>query len=904
MSSFPSGTVTFLFTDIEGSTKLAQQYPEEMPALLARHNEILTRAIEAHHGFVFQIVGDSFSAAFHNAGDALNAVLDAQRALHREAWSPAPVKVRMGIHTGAAQWKAESSDPRYSGYATVALAERVMSAGHGGQILISQAAYDLLIGNLPVHVQFIDMGEYHLKDILRPQHLYQLTVPDLPAEFPALRTLIRRNHNLPVNLTSFIGRARELAETKERLAGARLLTLTGPGGTGKTRLSIELGGEVLSAFGDGVWLIELAPLADPALMIQTIAAVFGLRENPGRPLVDQVTDYLRARQLLLILDNCEHLVEACAKLAEALLHTCPHLKILASSREPLGIPGETTYRVPSLYLPDQTQVTPEAILGCEAVQLFVDRACAAHPDFRITDRNAPYVAQICRRLDGIPLALELAAARTRVLSPEQIASRLDDRFRLLTGGSRTALPRQQTLRALIDWSYDLLTGPEKALFRRLAVFVGGWTLDAAEEVCAGNGIEQYEVLDLLTQLVDKSLVIANAQDGTVRYHRLETIHQYAREKLFESDEAFHVRQCHLDYFIKLVRWGGENWFGPASQKVEARLGAEGDNIRSALSWTLENRPEEAMKLISWVTLMGLWIMRGQITEARSWCETALARLETLSPETEPALRNLVRMKAKGWNYLAMAQMNLGDHHASRDAAEKSVKLAREVGDRRILAQALASLGIGAAYTGDTDYALEVTGESLELCRQGGYRRTLAWAINTMIHIYGIKGDPVQKQNYENQYKSLRQEAGLPFDPAESAMVLSEQAYRRGDYAEALQHVESALSNLAERGDKYRLTGFQSEVAHFLRQQGRYTEALRFYRRSIRLWQDFGHRGAVAHQLECFAYISIAQDQSPRAVRLLSAAEALRGVSDSVRTPIEQKEFEEATSRLRTQMDPA
>ena len=447
MGNLPSGTVTFLFTDIEGSTKLAQTYPDEMPALLERHNDILNQAIQAHHGWVFQIVGDSYSAAFHNVTDAMQAVLDAQHAMQSEAWSPALIKVRMGIHTGPAQLQDISKGSHYSGYATLATTQRVMSAGHGGQILISQTVHELIVNNIHQDVTLIDMGEHHLKDVIPKQHLYQLQAADLPSEFPPLKTQKIINHNLPLNLTSFIGREKEISEIKARLEESRLLTLIGPGGTGKTRLSIQAGMEALPKQPNGVWMVELAPITDPALVLQTVAAVFDLRESPDHPFKEQINDYLRAKSLLLILDNCEHLVEACAKFAEETLKACPQIKILASSRESLGVSGETTYRVPSLHLPDQLEVTYETVSKYESVRLFADRASAVNPKFQLTEKNASAIAQICRRLDGIPLALELAAARVKVLSVEQIAERLDDRFRLLTGGSRTALPRQQTLRA-------------------------------------------------------------------------------------------------------------------------------------------------------------------------------------------------------------------------------------------------------------------------------------------------------------------------------------------------------------------------------------------------------------------------------------------------------------------------
>ncbi|MGZ9234085.1 MAG: adenylate/guanylate cyclase domain-containing protein, partial [Anaerolineales bacterium] len=399
MTPKPSGTVAFLFTDIEGSTVLAQRHPDKLPALLTRHREILQRSIESHQGYIFQVVGDSFSAAFHSASDALGAALDAQIQLHYEDWGDAPIKVRMGIHTGIAEL---ADDPNtqgpYSGYATIALTQRIMSVGHGGQILVSQTTYELARDTQMGDSQFIDMGEHHLKSILRPVRLYQLNAPRLPFQFPALKSLDYSPHNLPEQLTSFVGREQDIVEITNLLGSARLVTLTGSGGTGKTRLSLQVAAEQVGNFQDGVWLIELASLQDPAYLISTIASTFSLREAQGSPLQDTVTDFLRTKHMLLILDNCEHLVEACADLANHLLHTCSKLKLIATSREALDIDGETIFRVPSLK-------------ETESSKLFVERARKIDPRFRWTERNAAAIAQICVRLDGIPLAIELAAAR-------------------------------------------------------------------------------------------------------------------------------------------------------------------------------------------------------------------------------------------------------------------------------------------------------------------------------------------------------------------------------------------------------------------------------------------------------------------------------------------------------------
>ncbi|MBI3169440.1 MAG: adenylate/guanylate cyclase domain-containing protein, partial [Chloroflexi bacterium] len=443
--ALPTGTVTFLFTDIEGSTKLWEQHPEAMKAALAKHDSILKEAIEANHGQVIKKTGDGFHAVFVTAIDAVHASIHAQQSLYSTFVlqdSSCILKVRMGLHTG----EAELRDGDYYG-GTLNRAARIMSVGHGGQVLISGVTAEVAREHLQDGVSLLDLGDYSLKGLTHIEKIFQLVASGLQKDFPALMSIVTATNNLPTQLTSFIGRERELREAKEKLSSARLLTLIGPGGTGKTRLSIQLGAEMIPHFTDGVWFIEFAPLADPALILQTIASVLNVRAQMGVSLKDIVIDYLRAKNPLLIFDNCEHLVEASAQLADEFLHNAANLTIIASSREALGIGGETVYRVPSLSLPDFRSLQDcGSLIRFESVQLFVERASAANPKFHLTDENASYVAQICSRLDGIPLALELAASRVSAFTPEQIAKRLDDRFKLLTGGSRTALPRQQTLR--------------------------------------------------------------------------------------------------------------------------------------------------------------------------------------------------------------------------------------------------------------------------------------------------------------------------------------------------------------------------------------------------------------------------------------------------------------------------
>ncbi len=504
----------------------------------------------------------------------------------------------------------------------------------------------------------------------------------------------------------------------------------GPGGTGKTRLALQITEELLPSFADGVWLVELAPLTDGSLIPQTIASIFGLRELPNLPILTIVTDYLRAKQLLLILDNCEHLVEACAKLIDHLLRSCPQLKLIATSREALDIAGETVYRVPSLSLPNQVQVTREAVMGFESVQLFVERASAVNPKFSLTHENASDVAQICRRLDGIPLALELAAARSSVFSPKEIVARLDDRFRLLTGGSRTALERHQTLCALIDWSYDLLSSEEQTLLRQLSVFAGGWTFDAAEAVCP-----DLDVLNLLTQLVDKSLVMvdADAQDGPTRYNLLETIRQYARDKLLEAGEAEQTRNRHLDFFLKFAETAETYMDGPGELEWGILFDAEYDNLRTALEWGLEQDVEKALRLGSAVPLF--WIKRGYEGEGRRLLIETLARAQTLwSEATTP---EWIMFQARVWNALGYFANAQGDTIGSLKAFERSAELFRQVGEKRMLARVLSSIGLARRLFGQSEAAYAAAEEAVALAREVGDKATLGGALSNMAGVMSL-----------------------------------------------------------------------------------------------------------------------------------------------------------------------
>jgi len=706
MSSLPKGTVTFLFTDIEGSTKLWEKHPEAMQSALAKHDSILKEAVQSNNGHVIKTTGDGIHAAFSTAIDAINASLTAQRNLHssfNRNPSSLVIKVRMGLHTGEAELR---ENDYYGG--TLNRAARIMSVGHGGQILLSETTLYVAQEHLPGDVSALDLGLHHLKGLHRPEHIYQLNAPDLEQDFPALNSLSYATNNLPAQLTSFIGRERELLEAKTRLEDARLLTLIGPGGTGKTRLSIQLGSQLVSDFKDGVWLAELATISDPALVLQAIASALDVRETPGAPLKTILHDFLREKQLLLILDNCEHLIEASAQVADECLRVAPDIKILASSREALGINGETVYRVPSLSLPAQDEVTKDAAMRCESVQLFVERASAANPKFQITDENASPVAQICSRLDGIPLAIELSASRITVFSPEQIAKRLDDRFKLLTGGSRTALPRQQTLRALIDWSYDLLNEDERALLRRLSVFAGGWTFEAAETIC-----NTLDVFEYLPQLVNKSLVTVKDGGEEPRYYLLETIRQYARDKLLEAGEGEGTRDRHFAYFLEMAETARPELL-KREHEVEwtKRLEAEYDNIRTAVEWGLSKDPFAVLGMI--YALSQFLLVTTFAIEGHRWATAALKQVDSLAEPGEPLTAEQLALKAKGLASLSFLSFSMGDTAKSGLEAEEAIPLLRAIEDRWSLTLVLTFLVAAKLQAGEVKASFEASNEMHKL----------------------------------------------------------------------------------------------------------------------------------------------------------------------------------------------
>ncbi|HZJ22825.1 MAG TPA: AAA family ATPase, partial [Anaerolineales bacterium] len=703
-------------------------------------------------------------------------------------------------------------------------------------------------------------------------------------------------NNLPVQLTSFIGREHELAEAKQKLEGARLLTLIGPGGTGKTRLSLQLAADMVPSFNDGVWLVELAPLTDPSLILQSVASILGVREQRGMPLLDIVLNFLRAKNLLLILDNCEHLIEASAQLADQVLHISPNIKIIASSREALGINGETVYRVPSLNLPDPGKVTRETLEGFESIKLFVERAQAANPNFNLTDSNAASIIQICRRLDGIPLALELAAARIKVFSAEQIATRLDDRFRLLTGGSRTALPRQQTLRALIDWSHDMLSGEERALLRRLSVFSDGWTFEAAEAMCP-----DIDAMELLTQLINKSLVIVEDHAEEPRYRLLETVRQYARDKLLEAGEAEQMRDWHLEYFHDLAVKAEPRLYGYEALKWVNRLEAEHDNLRAAMEWGIEQHLTVTLEMC--VALHPFWFRRGLETEGLMIAEEALSRIHTLPRLEGAAKRQQTTLIANAWLAMGLLAFSRGDNKQAIAADGIAANLARQLGDNSLLARAIGFEASGRLVTGDVQGLDAFIQEGVAAARESGdvfaHGMMLGmFASRMMMSGYDLDAAKV----YEDESLALLRKSGNRWGLTMTLMSLGLAARYQGRMEEARSKLSVCLPIFQEIGDQHRANMILSELAHIDRVEGRYDLAAQAYRLTITEWERLGHRAAVANQLECFAFIAKRYEEAERAANLFGAAEALREFINIPMTIVERVEYDQEVADLRAGMD--
>ena len=821
MAELPSGTVTFLLTDVEGSTARWEKQPDAMAAALTRHDALIRAAIIQHDGSVVKTMGDAFHAVFRDASDAVAAAVDAQRRLLDESWDDlGGLRVRMALHTGV----TEERDGDYYGPPMNRVA-RLLSIGHGGQILLSEATAALTRDGLPDRVTLDDLGAHRLKDLTRPERVFQLLAPDLPTETRPLASLDARPHNLPTHPTPLIGR-KEVAAAVEALLlrdDVRQVTLTGPGGTGKTRLSLQVAADLLDRFEHGAFFIDLAPISDPALVVSTIAQTLGVPDSAGRPRLDVLADALRSRQMLLVLDNFEQVLSNATDVSE-LLRACPRLTILVTSRAALQIRGEHEYPVPALSLPTAGQsTTPAALSQYAAVTLFIERAVAVKPDFAVTNENAPAVAEICIRLDGLPLAIELAAARIRLLTSQAMLARLERRLALLTGGARDLPARQQTLRGTIAWSYDLLDEAERRLYRRLGVFVGGCTLESAEAIGGMTGDQALNVLDGVTSLVAKSLLRQQEQpDGEPRFTMLETIRADALERLEQKGEVDEAHQRHAAFVLVLAEDAEPALRGPEQGKWLARLEAEHDNLRVALTWAVKHDAETSQRLGG--ALWRFWYIRGHPREGRDWLDRVLAvGLEA---------RTVARVRAlNGAGNLARTQ---GEFDYARALQQEALALAQELQDREGEALVLADFASVLAQLGDSA-AERLVDELLAMLRTQG---DSPWAQHLM---------------------------------ATTLCTRAELARGRGDLARARELTEEVLAALRRLGDLAYTATALANLAGIVHVQGDHAGAARYYREALLQQQQLGDREGIAYSLAGLAGLAAARGRPVRALRLAAAS---------------------------------
>ncbi|WP_371934524.1 LuxR C-terminal-related transcriptional regulator [Mycobacterium sp. TY815] len=868
MSELPTGTVTLLLADVESSTQLWETEPDAMVAAIARLDQSVSDAVTAHDGVrpVEQGEGDSFVIAFARASDAVACAVELQRA------PLAPIKLRIGIHTGEVRLRDEGN---YVGPAINRTA-RLRDLGHGGQTVLSATTSELVVDQLPAEAWLTDLGSHVLRGLPRPERVVQLSHPDLRNDFPPLRTEgPSRTHNLPPQLTSFIGRQAEIASLREALAAARLVTLTGAGGVGKTRLAVHVAAEIATEFPDGVFYVDLAPITHPDVVAVTAARALGLPDQPGRSTTDTLLRFIGGRRLLIVLDNCEHLLDATARLVTEMLSKATGLTVLATSREPLGVTGEATWQVPSLGLAD------------EAIALFTDRAKLAKAGFTIPDEHTAVVAEICARLDGMPLAIELAAARVRTLTVTEIVDGLHDRFRLLTGGSRTAVRRQQTLRASVEWSHALLTETERVLFRRLAVFLGGFDLDAALAVASGDAIERHQIMDQLTLLVEKSLVVAENSGGRTRYRFLETVRQYALEKLSESGEGDETRCRQRDHYTALAILLDAPGRTDYEQRIK-QAEIEMDNLRAAFAWSLENSDQEhALQIAS--ALQPLWHGRGRLLEGCAWFEAALGDAD--HPELDP--RTLARALADKALLTTFVDYSV-------DPAQRALEIARGLDDPALTARVLTACGVSAGGgNNDPEAARAYFAEAIGLARAVGDLWRLSHVLARQSNTAVTLGDPIAAREAAEEGQQLADAIGNRFDARQCRLSLAMASLMEGNLPVAVQQLSIAVADCETSHDEFHkplaLMGLGVAQAHAGDAQAAYESADAAMKVAPDVGEYFLGIGAVTVAAAALAagdvptaqragedawrYLALAQPGTAVAQRAFNAVEAARVQGD-------------------------
>jgi predicted ATPase/class 3 adenylate cyclase len=859
--------VTMLFTDIEGSTRLWEAHPEQMQGALARHDGLVRESIEGAGGRVVKTAGDGFCAAFESAPAAMRAAVVMQRAMAEEPWpAETPIRIRVAVHSAACEARAGD----YFGPAVNRVA-RLLAIANGGQTVVSGATHALVHDTLDDGVSLRDCGDHRLKDLLRPERVYQVHGVDVPDVLSPLRSLDNPalSHNLPQQVSSFIGRDDAVKEVRGALDTSRLVTLTGAGGVGKSRLAVQVAAEMLDGSGDGVFLVELASRQDPEWVVGAVASALWVREQPGRPLVDTLIDALGQRRLLLILDNCEHVRDAAAGLTARLLRWCPGVVVLATSREPLGVAGEHLYRVPSLDVPPDGASAVAEVLGCSAVDLLVERAGQQRSDATLGAANAGAVASICRRLDGIPLAIELAAARLSSLSFDELSARLDQQFRLLVAGDRTGVPRHRTLQALVDWSYDLLEPDERNALRRLSTFAGGFTLESAHAVVAGGGGDEWDTLDIVTSLVDKSLVQADHADSGTRYRLLEPVRQYAAERLAAEgdDEVWAARVAHRDHFLALSETAAPElrqrdqlvWFD--------RLSVEHDNLRAALATSFadpdRSGAQGAMRLVT--ALKEYWLVRGSVTEYADACEAAVVRIAPADPPTlvVPAL-----LAANA------ARRGRDDFDVASRHADRALTTALAAGDVVLLAEAHTALGLTLSLMTD-DRARANLDRAVELARVAGDERVLADALRARGFAATFKGTTqldVRRAACEEGLAILRSHRDLT-GMSGAINLLAVIALELGDLAVARSYLEEGAELDRRLGDPSAISTGQVNLALLTINLGDLDAARRHLAEALRISRQLGERMALAYILLGFGLGASARGEHGMAARLHGAADA-------------------------------
>jgi predicted ATPase/class 3 adenylate cyclase len=888
----PSGTITFLFTDIESSTKLWEQYPDQMGKSLPVQETILREEIARHGGHVFKTVGDGVYAVFGDTLSAVSAAGDAQQRLVETSWeTPGGLRVRMALHTGTAQLQGGD----YFGPALNRIA-RILSAGHGGQVLVSEATRTLVERDLPKGSSLRDQGLHRLKDLAQPEHIFQLVTPGLPDDFPQLRSLDAFPNNLPRQLTSFVGREREMMDVKNLLSTSPLLTLTGSSGSGKTRLALQVGAELVETFRDGVWLVALEVVSDQLMVPRAIASAVGVHEDlsfVARPLSDVLVDSLKEKSLLLIVDNCEHVLSASAEIATLLLRSCPDVRILATSQERLGVGGERVYQVSSLSIPSPQQPpTAERLAQYEAVRLFTERAALSQPRFTLTAGNAPAVAQVVQQLEGIPLAIELAAARVKVMSVDQIAARLNERFRLLTVGPRTDAPRHQTLRAALDWSYDLLSEAEQGLLRRLAVFAGSFDLEAVEAICGDQA--GADILDLLSRLVEKSLVMFDEQDATARYRLLETVRLYGQEMLTAAGEEPAVRARHRDWYLIMAERAEPALAGPEQKDWLDRLELEHDNFRAALRWSLSGDDETGPLLRLAGALWRFWEIRGHWIEGRKWLETTLAK--TAGVEGPSRIKVL-----SGAANLAFDQ---GDFPRAHALGEGTLALSQKVGDKQGTVVCLNLLGLEACSIENFGRARELGAESLRLSQELGDTMGIAGGLAILGLVARGEGDTTKA--IEQLTQSLQHFRALG-DRLRSSLVLLNLGLvvrEQGDLNQARVLFEESLDLFKTLGDRWGVAFSQSNLGILAWTQHEHERAADLYKESLVLRRELKDKRGIATSLVGLAAVATRQEHFERAATLFGAAEALRESIEVALPPFIRGEYDNLIASVRSKLPSA